>query len=729
MRGPSDPRRAALAVGLLLAGWVLAHPAPTRAETQDPRLGPPGLNAGGPEVEAIVDATRTESGALGVTLRVSKIRDPRMAFLQKGSNDQYTFHDVSFSDGNGAVIPHTMRGQRYHLDPFAGDTVVATYSVVPGGIGRHGHQGHLDSDHATFDGRIFLRPTHAQSVSRVRVRFDTPEGWVVAAPFHQEGDWYTLDEFRADIAYEVLGKTCVGLGRFDVATRRFGAMPVRVYSYSGFEPDHKNVLNDHVFRIVGWFHEQFGFDAHTPYVVVYVPQQGGDRVFGGSFANGTCYENPDARLRSWQLLAHRIGHSIDEYNPSGMTLRDTEDHWFMEGWASYIEVVATEATGIAGNEKYWNELYDRYQRIRAAKPGYDVPLADEQRITSSDAREFLHYTKGPLVLRMLDHWMRERSGKSMEEFVGAMWPRYGFQHAGFPLRDELERFTGDSYDDFWAVFVDRPGVVIPVWPGFVEPDPSAPRGGGPVAARVAGEPISGNYLYYLARDGGFARYRDIQAFVIQEVERRRRLRAAGVHFFSQQEEGFLYSLSPARRVEIASAERDYAERFFAEPPSGVSAHRAGTGEMPAVRKFRSSEWTPELDTEAGRMFEELLSAEAGYLDDLVSSGVSALTLRVFPRTRNKTMTKQKGSGRDQLAIASHDHVEARTRWNRPRDAAQLVVLDGDRLLVKKSVHIDPGQTYVSTSFYREPLPPGERILRFQIRSADRILIERAFWQR
>ena len=60
-------------------------------------------------------------------------------------------------------------------------------------------------------------------------------------------------------------------------------------------------------------------------------------------------------LRAWQLLAHRLGHSINKYPPNGMSIRDRDDKWFKEGFASYIEVIATAATGAASDEGYWNE--------------------------------------------------------------------------------------------------------------------------------------------------------------------------------------------------------------------------------------------------------------------------------------------------------------------------------------------------------------------------------------
>ena len=95
-----------------------------------------------------------------------------------------------------------------------------------------------------------------------------------------------------------------------------------------------------------------------------------------------------------------------------MSIRDRDDDWFKEGFASYIEVIATAATGAASDEGYWNELYSSYRADTNKHPHWDYPLAKEDE-AEGEATEYLHYFKAPLVAKMLDVWAQEARARAL----------------------------------------------------------------------------------------------------------------------------------------------------------------------------------------------------------------------------------------------------------------------------------------------------------------------------
>ena len=65
------------------------------------------------------------------------------------------------------------------------------------------------------------------------------------------------------------------------------------------------------------------------------------------------------------------------------------------------------------------------------------------------------------------------------------------------------------------------GPVVPMWTEYYTMNAKPLEN--PPAATVGGVPITGDYLFYLASSGNFARFGDIEAFLVKEVENRRRL--------------------------------------------------------------------------------------------------------------------------------------------------------------------------------------------------------------
>jgi tetratricopeptide (TPR) repeat protein len=676
---------AAVAIGLLVTvgcgGGVPDTPWP----------GDPGT----PRAEIVVDFAKAHYGRVPVSMRLIGVDGQQpYEFLNKAKNDEYRYYDVRFEDGDGRPIRSKMRGNSYRLDPFEGDVVLARWDAEPGGLGRHGLQGAVRDDFASFDGRLYLMPRDVARLTAIRIHFVLPWGWKVAAPFRSEGEWYYLDAVEQRQLRTLLESTCVGAGHFDIETRRIGEMDVQVASYSDWDDKHKAKITDSTFRVLQYFHDTFDFDLRSPYSVVWTPQVNRYRVHGGSHVNGTCLENPDDTLRPFQLLAHRVAHSMDKYRPAGMTVKHRRDRWFREGWPSYMEVVATEATGIAPDASHFSSLLSTYKQRAAKNPDRDLALARDFQ-AANDIKEYLHYFKGPLVVKMLAELVRDRSGRTLEDFMRAMWAEHGWFRGEFSLKEELEAFTGESFDDFWAMAVQSPGIVIPAWDDYVTHDIRAAMKRRP-AARVGGEPVLGEYLHHLASAERFASFDDVRKFVIGEETRRRDLVARGVRLYPEEVRRHLFAMPVEDRYAIARFEASY-------PLDEVSAPRNDI-------RFEVDETSSD-----GRIFAELLELEREYFDAVSRGALSAM--EVWAEVAGGTRSSRVGFGTDAALMVV-------PRWRTPPGRAEMEMTVSGNKLQDWTLRGSAG-VRVSAASRRA----HEGIVTFRIRADGGPPVTRGLWQR
>jgi hypothetical protein len=654
----------------------------------------------GAAVDVVVDLLEPESGKMKVEMTFGGLSSRE--FVAKGEEGEFKFSNLVVRDAAGEEIGYEKDERVYRLERDSGELFQISYEVRPGGEGRHGNQGAVTEEFALFDGRVYILPKNGAALETVRVRFDAPEGWVVASPFREDGEWWVLDGYEPSMAVMTLTTSCVGVGPFDLETAEFGGTDFRVFSYSDWSEKHKRTLAAKSKRLFRWFHEELGFETGAPYAVIWTPQSKGPRVFGGSAGNGTGFQHPIDMLRNWQLFAHRAGHGINHYLPNGMLIRDARDKWFNEGWASYVEVIATEASGLAKDESHFNTLYRSYHKVRRKYPAYDIALADEPE-ADRYTTEFIHYAKGPLVVRMLDAELQRRSGKTLTEFMKLMWGKYGRYQAAFPLRDELAEFSGESMDDFWAAVVDRKGAILPLWRGGLPEDLADVTSEGP--AGYAGETeISCDYLFALAESGEFESFAEIVAFLAEEEGRRFELEALGVEPFATKGLGVpRKDLPGVVRYDLARHEAAIGESVGLSMEGREDLERVG---VRFVREHRD-----------GRTFARLLSQEAAYVDNLSRAGVSRLSLRT-----------ESAGGTDLLGIEEGTSGAVRINWVQPPVEYELRVVEDGMVTARRSAEAMWYKTYSFEMLGEELRPKDGDIITVEIENGGESMA-RSFWYR
>ncbi len=400
-------------------------------------------------------------------------------------------------------------------------------------------------------------------------------------------------------------------------------------------------------------------------------------------------------------MAHRLGHSMNKYVPTGIDIRDGRDHWFKEGWASYLEHVATIGGGVTSDSPQWNTLFNDYLNAQTHDPEWDIVLAEEPYMGGGDTTEFVHYTKGPLVVKLLDDWIRRRYGKDLTGFMAAMWRRYGRFQKPFPLREELEKWAGGPLDDFWALYVDRRGFLYPVWDEVLTPAlrKAAARKG---AGTVAGRPVSGDYLFFLAQSGDFGRFADVVAFVEEEEARRVQLEAAGFGLLPPSIEKFRPGLDERARYHLARSQRDLP--------------------LPRPEPLEGGKLILDPADPDGAALATLLADEAAYEASLGRTCLEKIDLQ---REHDEGTFDRNAV----LAFGAKDQVRIQAAWNWVPATAHIEARRGDTVTNERTVSVAPDWISSWFEFDSAKLPAGNGVVTFEVKADDYPAVSRSFWQR
>lgn len=662
-------------------------------------------------VQILVDLMDRSQGQMRVSSWYEGFDGKEFCLREMGYAPGYLYQDLKFSDADGKTLSHDSEKGLHCLKGNADGPVLAQYVVEPGGKGRHGYQGIVLEGWAAFDGRAFLLPRSKVGLQAARIRFEVPEGWSVASPLVEKNGWYEVGGYRSALTAQMLYGSCIGVGPFVGVTRTIGSTEYRVFSYGKWNDALRKRLEARSFAMFQWFHDNLGFELSGPYIAMWTPKVDGGRMFGGSHGNGTCFENPSGKLRAWQLLAHRLGHSVNKYPPTGMSIRDQDDHWFKEGYASYIEVIATAATGAASDEGYWNRLYWDYRRDKRKHPEWDFTMANEGE-ANDEATNYLHYTKAPLIAKMLDVWAQERTGKGLQGFMKEAFSKYGGFQGPFPVKVELEAYLGISLDDFWQAMITGNGPVVPVWPEYY--DKSTKTLVDAPAATVGGVPITGDYLFYLASSGHFARFGDIETFLVKEIENRRRLAELGLPVVPRRFVDNVPELPPEVRYDIARLEDNWPK-----PDLGL---------LPTAEGIKPLRLELNLEHPDGKVFQQLLEDEQAHEADIVRYGLAKLTARAAAELEDAK------KGKPVLGWKGYSAVIVKLDWYFMPASATVTSTRGDKEARTRNMVLDPEWTWSRSHFQDDDRPSGDGVVTFVVEPDEgdgwpEWRVQRSFWQR
>ena len=607
------------------------------------------------------------------------------SMLKPGKKGEFTYTDIKASQGGKAIEIVESEGGIRFATPLQGEFDVR-YFVAAGGKGRHGRQGFIGEQFASSDGRLFLIPENSASFAHIELEFQLPKQWRAVVPFARSGGKFIIRSGQVK-AMDQLRQAGYAFGHFNSHVKSMQGTALAIHTSADWPPDYQNDLVQKTAQLFAYLQNHYAFQPEH-YDITWTPQApDGSQVYGTSWAYGVQYEMPQQKLRNWEFLVHRILHAINKYSPTGMLIAAKEDEWFNEGWASYLEIEATAATGLAPDAGRWNDLYQRYVNTLRRSPQYDLPLAQES-LSRGETTEYLHYIKAPLAVKMLEFYLQSKGGGKLGDAMAHIVKYYGKMQGAIPLRQSLEQFTGVALDEFWQQQVRQTGHVIPVWDEYRTQllTPSNTD----YAATADGAGVPSSYLAFLASAGIVEHYSELLPLLQNEAMCLQAYRSRGIVLLPD------FLLTGIEKV--PGPVRRQIHRFLCQwtPPQAKA---------PEVVFNKSSI--------AGPVLLRLVALEKLYQQQRGSTAI-----RTVHAQRDNSQT---------LVLPPGTSIKFYTQWLRAGMQAQFALVNQEgRVLLQHNLLIQPHWNHSFIEF-AVPADTTSPILSLTVSVEGKVILTRAYW--
>ncbi len=422
--------------------------------------------------EAQVTVTYTALPARPLELRMSRSSPGRYALHEFAKN----VYDVKAFDGAGK--PLNVERPNEHQWNVSGHRGYARITYTLFGDRVDGTYSALDRTHAhlnmpaTF---MFARNTLDRPV-RVRFRLPAGSGWRIATQLRPtaEANVFTAPDLQyffdspTELSDHVIRTWTVASGeRVDTVRLvvHHTGTDAEVDAYA--EQVRKVVLAEQA--IFGGL-PAFDFGSYT-FIADYLPWANGD---GMEHRNSTILTSSTSLARNARGLLGTVAHeffhawNVERIRPRSLEPFDFEranmsgELWFAEGFTSYYGPLAIRRAGLSTLEEYARAIGPGVSTVLNA-PGRDhfspidmsrqAPFVDAA--TSIDptnqANTFIsYYTYGAAIALGMDLLLRTEKDISLDQFMRAMWARFGRTGTPYTL-DDWRRTLGQVVrDQAWA---------------------------------------------------------------------------------------------------------------------------------------------------------------------------------------------------------------------------------------------------------------------------------------
>ncbi|MEJ8758220.1 PDZ domain-containing protein [Pontibacter sp. H259] len=411
--------------------------------------------------------------------------DTLKVLMSRSSPGRYALHEfaknvynVKASDAQGKQLkvwkatPH-----QWNIVGYKGSATI-TYTLF--GDHADGTYAGIDETHAHLNMPATLVHAVGFDKAPTQVTFNTPHNsnWKVATQLkHEQGTTYSAPNFQ------YLMDSPTELSNFDIAewtVRDKGKE--KTIQVTLHHTGTKEQFNDYVQKTKQIVAEQravfgelpdYDFGRYT-FIGCYMPQANGD---GMEHRNSTIVTSsqPLAKAMTGQLntVSHEFFHAwnVERIRPKSLEPFNFQDAnisealWLAEGFTSYygdltmprsgIQNAKTYADGLAGDLNYVL-LSPGRQYHSLVEMSQQAPFVDAARSVDQVNRHntfISYYTYGSMLGLALDLTLRKEYNKTLDDYMKALWRKYGKTEKPYTLTDLQETLAEVSGNEAWATKV------------------------------------------------------------------------------------------------------------------------------------------------------------------------------------------------------------------------------------------------------------------------------------
>ncbi len=418
-----------------------------------------------------------------ISVTFSGIKDDTLKVLMsRSSPGRYALHEfaknvysVRATDEQGKQLP-VNRANTNQWD-VTGHNGSATITYTLFADHADGTYAGIDETHAHLNLPATLLYAKEFEQAPAAVTFNLPEGrnWKVATQLKPEqGNTYSAPNFQ------YLMDSPTELSNFDLAewtvNENGKTKTIQVTLHHQGTKEQFNEYADKAKKIVAEQRAVFGelpdfdFGRYT-FIGCYMPQATGD---GMEHRNSTMItsSSPLAKAMNGQLntVSHEFFHAwnVERIRPKSLEpfnfqeANMSEALWLAEGFTSYYGDLTMARTGIFDLKKYASGLAGDLNYVLLS-PGRQyhslvemskqAPFVDAARSVDPVNRHntfISYYTYGSMTGLALDMTLRQKYNKTLNDFMRALWKKYGKPEKPYTLADVEQTLAEVSGDRAWA---------------------------------------------------------------------------------------------------------------------------------------------------------------------------------------------------------------------------------------------------------------------------------------
>jgi predicted metalloprotease with PDZ domain len=416
----------------------------------------------------------TFSGISSDTLKVLMARSsPGRYALHEFAKNVYS---VSATDSKGKKLsisrpnPH-----QWNVTGYNGNDVTVQYTLF--GDHADGTYTGIDETHAHLNMPATLMHAKGFEKAPATVTFNMPQGsnWKVATQLkHIQGTSYTAPDFQ------YLMDSPTELSNFDFAewTVTDNKKP-KTIQVALHHQGTKQQFNDYVAKTKKIVAEQkavfgelpdFEFSRYT-FIACYMPQAVGD---GMEHRNSTILTSAAPLAKSMQGQLNTVSHeffhawNVERIRPKSLEpfnfqeANMSEALWLAEGFTSYYGDLIMARSGIFDTKKYLDDLAGDLNYVlllpgrqyhNLVEMSMQAPFVDAARSVDPVNRNntfMSYYTYGNMIGLAMDLTLRRDYNKTLDDFMQAMWKKYGKKEQPYTMPDVEATLAEVSGDKTWA---------------------------------------------------------------------------------------------------------------------------------------------------------------------------------------------------------------------------------------------------------------------------------------
>lgn len=317
------------------------------------------------------------------------------------------------------------------------------------------YTGYLSQRFGVSEGAgIFIIPQDTP-VASYSVRFSLPQGWGAYTPWKETNDARFVPENTKSLMWSTFA-----VGAFSESSKPIGDTNVKVVTYSVWDVHTQQLLTDYSFGAYDYITKVFGRSVPLEtYLAVWVPNaEDGRGICELEWSNSQGIVTSPPPNINYNEYVHRVFHTWNAFEPTGIAINGGEENWFCEGTNTYYDDKAVVQLGIKSDLTVMGYYLKEYLTEYVGTE-FDVPLAEAYKYANSgnfNKYNWLYYHKGALVSYLLDQTVMAvtNGGRSLDDLLETVYASYGGFNGAVSNADIIRILGSITAFDF-RVFFDE----------------------------------------------------------------------------------------------------------------------------------------------------------------------------------------------------------------------------------------------------------------------------------